>query len=265
MRGGGVPSGAGEEWGAQGEGSSPTPSRGPVPRGSHQGQCGRLGEAGMKGSQVQHPLSLLGGRGEGRALGARRRANQEELLPRRPQRSWWWGGGKSQGVGVTWLRGPEPRQDLLRQRLLCPWLLSQGQTFPGLQGHHSAGEGRQVGAIPMPWSPTARGLASGSQSKGWELCQWRGRGARRARPTPMSASSLLRAFRASWARPALPYTSCVALGRGTSCALCKSLCKGAGKLQFKQHSSHAHSEGAEPSLESITLLCTLAAAWGTPS
>lgn len=141
-------------------------------------------------------LSLLGGRGEGRALGARRRANQEELLPRRPQRSWWWGGGKSQGVGVIWPRGPEPRQDLLRQRLLCPWLLSQGQTFPGLQGHHSAGEGSQVGAIPMPWSPTARGHASGSQTKGWELCHWRGRGTGWARPMPMSASSLVRAFRA---------------------------------------------------------------------
>lgn len=112
-------------------------------------------------------------------------------------------------MGVTWPRGPEPRQGLLRQRLLCPWLLSQGQTFPGLQGCHRAGEGRQVGAIPMPWSPTARGLASGSQSKGWELCQWRGRGT-------------------GWARPALPYTSCVALGWGPSCALRKSLCKGAG-------------------------------------
>lgn len=74
-------------------------------------------------------------------MGCRDRANQGGLLPRGPQRSWWWGG--------VW--GPELGQGLPRPRLLCPWLLSQGQTFPGVQGHHGAGEGGgQVGEHPCP-------------------------------------------------------------------------------------------------------------------
>lgn len=75
-------------------------------------------------------------------------------------------------------RGPEPRQGLPRRRPL--WLPSQGQTVPGLQCLHRAGEDKgQVGPTPMPLNPTAGGCGSGRQAKGCELCEWRGRGAKR--------------------------------------------------------------------------------------
>lgn len=82
----------------------------------------------------------------------------------------------------------------------------------------------------MALSPIARGHAPGSQTKGWELCQWRGRDARWARPTLTSASSLFRAFRSQAGDGVIPgcmgQASSVThqlcgLGPGTPLALCK--------------------------------------------
>lgn len=49
----------------------------PAGSGSHQGQCGKLGDAGVRGARNSTLPSLLKGRGEGRTLEARRRASQE--------------------------------------------------------------------------------------------------------------------------------------------------------------------------------------------
>ena len=55
-------------------------------------------------------------------------------------------------------------------RPLCPWLPSQGQTFPDVGSHRRGGEDRgQVGAAPSPLSPAAGGHASKHQAQGWEL------------------------------------------------------------------------------------------------
>lgn len=165
-----------------------------------------------------------GGQEESQPGGAAAKETTEELVVGRGQilRVW-----KPPGH-----RGPEPRQGLPRQRRLS--LPSQGQTVPGLQGHHRAGEDKgQVGPTPIPLNPTAGGCGSGSQAKGCELCRWRGRSARRddrpgqpgCLPTPSAGPSdrVIQGFTGQ--ASSTTYQLC-GLGPGTPRALCK-LCKGA--------------------------------------
>lgn len=175
-------------------GRSPEPGRGPVQRESLQGLCGGLGGAGPKGAGNSALPSLVGGGGEGRSLGAQRRACQEGLLPERPQR---WGGSKSSGWPPG-PKGPEPRQGLPGQTPLCPWPPSQGQTFPDVGSRTEGvrtrtGRGSILARESSSWRPHAQAPGSGQGAP----CRWRGSSTTLdgpARPTLMPASSFLRAF-----------------------------------------------------------------------
>ena len=119
-------------------------------------------------------------------------------------------------------RAPVPRQGLPGHGLPCPWLPSQGRTLPGLLGHRGqAGVKDRWGAptaqAPLSSSPAARGRASRTRLRAGALQRvngggrqaWGGVGPDLAGPWSSSLG-----MRASWAWPAQPHTSCVALGRG---------------------------------------------------
>lgn len=90
----------------------------------------RDGEPGMRPSPPCWEKARLKG------PGGRRRASQEGLLPKRLQRSLGGREGESPECG-----GHLGLVGLPRQRLLYPWLPSQGQNFPGPRGHCGAGDG----------------------------------------------------------------------------------------------------------------------------